>query len=132
MTRVELLEAVDLIRGAVMMCYPMGLPEWDPVRCLLENRDAVTESVPSDHALHLPTVLPVDQYGYEQHEVEEISLWFAGKEMRVGHPLKAHLGDKEQTTAIIRLIQADRGAPSREPVPIAAPVMSHTSCLGHR
>jgi hypothetical protein len=28
---------VDNIRGAVTMAYPMGLPEWDPVRLLLED-----------------------------------------------------------------------------------------------
>jgi hypothetical protein len=33
-------EVVDNIRGAVMICYPMGLPEWDLVRVLLEDREA--------------------------------------------------------------------------------------------
>jgi hypothetical protein len=32
-------EAVDNIRGAVMICYPMGLPEWDLIRMLLEDRE---------------------------------------------------------------------------------------------
>ena len=35
-------EAVDNVRGAVMICYPMGLPEWDYVRLSLEDRDADT------------------------------------------------------------------------------------------
>jgi hypothetical protein len=26
------MEHIDLIRGAVMIAYPMGLPEYDPVR----------------------------------------------------------------------------------------------------
>ncbi len=32
-------EAIDTIRGAVMMCYPMGLPEWDPVRQAIEGSE---------------------------------------------------------------------------------------------
>jgi hypothetical protein len=32
-------EAVDKIRGAVMICYPMGLPEWDFIRQCLEDRE---------------------------------------------------------------------------------------------
>lgn len=27
------------MRGAVMICYPMGLPEWDPVRLGLEGSE---------------------------------------------------------------------------------------------
>ena len=34
-----LLEAIDNIRGAVMICYPMGLPEWDLVRENLESKE---------------------------------------------------------------------------------------------
>jgi len=30
-------ERIDNIRGAVTMAYPMGLPEWDPVRLLIED-----------------------------------------------------------------------------------------------
>ena len=34
-----LLDAIDNIRGAVMICYPMGLPEWDLVRENLESKE---------------------------------------------------------------------------------------------
>lgn len=36
LTKHRLSEAIDNIRGAVMICYPMGLPEWDFVRQALE------------------------------------------------------------------------------------------------
>ena len=39
LTKAALLAAVDNIRGAVMICYPMGLPEWDFVRECLEGRE---------------------------------------------------------------------------------------------
>lgn len=34
--------AIDIIRGAVMICYPQGLPEWDFVRQCLEEREDLT------------------------------------------------------------------------------------------
>ena len=37
-------ECIDILKGAVSIVYPMGLPEYDPVRMELENRD---ESVSS-------------------------------------------------------------------------------------
>jgi len=45
LTHAALKEAIDNIRGAVMICYPMGLPEWDLVRLLLEDKegDACTQ-----------------------------------------------------------------------------------------
>lgn len=39
LTKAGLLEAIDGVRGAVMICYPMGLPDWDPVRLCLEGRE---------------------------------------------------------------------------------------------
>ncbi len=39
LTRKLLRDAVDNVRGAVMICYPMGLPDWDMVRMLLEDRE---------------------------------------------------------------------------------------------
>lgn len=32
-------EALDQLRGAVMIVYPMGLPPHDPIRMELENRE---------------------------------------------------------------------------------------------
>ena len=45
-----------------------------------------------------------------------MTLWFAGKEMRCGNALKDHIGRNENTTAVVRFVPADHGAPSREPV----------------
>lgn len=46
-TLAMLQEAVDNIRGAVMICYPMGLPEWDSVRQCLEGREYMSENTVS-------------------------------------------------------------------------------------
>lgn len=39
MKKADLLEHIDLIRGAVMICFPMGLPEWDNVRLAIEDTE---------------------------------------------------------------------------------------------
>lgn len=39
LTAADLEAAIDNIRGAVMICYPAGLPEWDFVRQCLEHRE---------------------------------------------------------------------------------------------
>jgi hypothetical protein len=33
----DVLEALDILRGAVSIVYPMGLPEYDPIRCQPEK-----------------------------------------------------------------------------------------------
>jgi hypothetical protein len=37
-------EAIDRVRGAVMICYPMGLPEYDFIREALEDREDLAGS----------------------------------------------------------------------------------------
>ncbi len=39
LAKAALASAVDSVRGAVMICYPMGLPEWDLMRLLLEDKE---------------------------------------------------------------------------------------------
>jgi hypothetical protein len=29
---------IDEVKGAVMICYPMGLPQWDAMRLILEGQ----------------------------------------------------------------------------------------------
>ena len=39
LTKAALEEAIDNIRGAVMIAFPQGLPEWDRVRQSLEGTE---------------------------------------------------------------------------------------------
>lgn len=48
LTKKLLLDAIDSVRGAVMICYPMGLPEWDLVRCCLEDMEDLAGTSVSD------------------------------------------------------------------------------------
>ena len=56
-------EKIDNIRGAVMMSYPMGLPEHDIVRHNLECNEDLAPAVGPDYL-----------------DPETCTLWFAGKE----------------------------------------------------
>ena len=42
LTKGALEEAVDNIRGAVMIAFPQGLPEWDLVRQALEGTEELS------------------------------------------------------------------------------------------
>ena len=48
MKKAELAEHIDLIRGAVMICFPMGLPEWDNVRLAIEDTEELEGSAVRD------------------------------------------------------------------------------------
>lgn len=36
---------IEEVKGAVMICYPMGLPNWDAMRLILEDQDDGPSSV---------------------------------------------------------------------------------------
>ncbi|GMH35705.1 hypothetical protein BSKO_03573 [Bryopsis sp. KO-2023] len=98
---IEMLEAaVDNIRGAVMICYPMGLPEWDFVRLCLEGNEKLGDNT----------------YGSEDLDGGETSMWFAGKVLLNDNKLRDHLGRHENTRAVIKLTKKGQGAPGREPI----------------
>lgn len=42
LTEQHLYDALEMLRGAVTIVYPMGLPIYDPIRQELENREDLT------------------------------------------------------------------------------------------
>lgn len=65
MTAAMLQEKLDIIRGAVTMAFPMGLPENDSVRMLIEDKeDAFLEEL----------------MGNDYLDPNTATLWFGGKE----------------------------------------------------
>ena len=46
--KADLMEHIDLIRGAVMICFPMGLPEYDNVRLAIEDTEDLEGSAVRD------------------------------------------------------------------------------------
>uniref|UniRef100_A0A8C4WYP0 Cilia and flagella associated protein 298 n=1 Tax=Eptatretus burgeri TaxID=7764 RepID=A0A8C4WYP0_EPTBU len=93
-------EAIDLLRGAVTIVYPMGLPPHEPVRAELENHEDL-EGL---------------QAGLEVIPENEAHLWWAGKELEADKTLKDYVGPNEKTKAIVKLQKRGQGPPAREPV----------------
>ena len=60
----RLSDQLDVIRGAVMICFPMGLPAYDPVRVNLEGAEGVAGKGPNAAI-----------------EPDQAQLWFSGKQM---------------------------------------------------
>lgn len=97
LTKKDLAEHVDVIRGAVMIAYPMGLPEWDPVRLDIEG-----DEKPSN------TPLGIDILD------NNAQIWWAGKQMLPGNKLSDHVGKNEKTKIVAKLQKKGGGAPQRE------------------
>jgi len=88
------------IRGAVTMAYPMGLPEWDPVKQALESPDGLLGTQASNALL----------------EPDTATLWCAGREFRRDQTVADRLGRNEKTKVVAKLQKPGAGAPAREPV----------------
>ncbi|EDS42123.1 conserved hypothetical protein [Culex quinquefasciatus] len=93
-------DALDLLRGAVMIVYPMQLPPHDPIRMEFSN----TEDLEGTQA------------SLEVIEPCKAQLWFAGKLLPNDAKLRDVVGGNEKTKIIVKLAKVNEGAPGREPV----------------
>ena len=91
-------EAIDKVRGAVMICYPMGLPDWDVVRQCLEGNEELAGT----------------SYANDEFDPESSQLWFAGKMMIPENKLSDHVGRHEKTKVVVKVTKKGSGAPQRE------------------
>ena len=98
LTKDSLEQAIDTVRGAVMICFPMGLPEYDGVRAILEGNEDLTGT----------------SYQNDPLTAEECVIWFAGKQMDNKKVLKDHVGRNDKTKVIVKVQKAGAHAPSRE------------------
>ncbi|XP_026038144.1 cilia- and flagella-associated protein 298 isoform X3 [Astatotilapia calliptera] len=93
-------EALDQLRGAVMIVYPMGLPPHDPIRMELEDKEDLSET----------------QASLQVITDDECQLWWAAKEMQRGKKLQDYIGRNEKTKLVVKIQKKGQGAPAREPV----------------
>ncbi|XP_071134829.1 cilia- and flagella-associated protein 298-like [Mytilus edulis] len=99
-TQATVKEALDILRGAVMIVYPMGLPPHDKIKQEIENEEDLSGT----------------QASLDVIEEENVSIWFSGKEMLRGKKLKDFAGKNEKTKIIAKIQKRGQGAPGREPV----------------
>lgn len=90
-------EALKVVRGAVTVVYPMGLPRFDPVRMELDNAEELDAS--SEREVIDPA---------------EATLWFANRELDRGEPLSRYLGRNEKTKVVVKLSTRRAGQPCSE------------------
>ncbi|KAG5682577.1 hypothetical protein PVAND_011922 [Polypedilum vanderplanki] len=93
-------EALDLLRGAVTIVYPMQLPPHDTIRNEFQNTEDLTGT----------------QASLEVIEPAKAQLWFAGKQMLPDKCLYDFIGKNEKCKVIVKLQKSGEGAPGREPV----------------
>lgn len=91
-------ESLAILDGAVKIVYPMGLPEYDPIRMELQNCEDLTGTQASKEVID-PT---------------QATLWFANKEMDRKNPLSSHLGQNEKTKVVVKLSTLGLGQPTTE------------------
>ena len=106
---------MDNIRGAVTMAYPMQLPEHDPVRQIIEQREDLSQ--------HEDARLQVDE--------GTAVVWFAGKPLERSQLLSKYVGSNEKVTIKVKLEAAGAGAPSREPT-VDAETQKRLMALWHK
>ncbi|XP_069800715.1 cilia- and flagella-associated protein 298 [Dendropsophus ebraccatus] len=99
-TRDMVKDALDQLRGAVMIVYPMGLPPHDPIRMEFENNEDLSGT----------------QAGQMVIEEPDAQLWWAGKELLRKQKLADYIGKNEKTKIIVKIQKRGQGAPAREPV----------------
>lgn len=93
-------EALDVLRGAVMIVYPMQLPPHDSIRNELQNTEDLAGT----------------QASLEVIEPAKAQLWFAGKQILSDRKLAEFIGKNEKCKVIVKLQKSGEGAPGREPV----------------
>jgi len=98
--KAEVKEAMDLLRGAIMIVYPMGLPPHDPIRMEFEDNEDLSGTQASRD------VIPPGQG----------ALWWAGKEFQKGKKLGDFVGRNEKTKITAKIQRKGVGAPAREQV----------------
>ncbi|KAL6089116.1 hypothetical protein STEG23_008304 [Scotinomys teguina] len=82
-------DALDQLRGAVMIVYPMGLPPYDPIRMEFENKEDLSGT----------------QAALEVIQESEAQLWWAAKELRRTKKLSDYVGKNEKTKIIVKIQQ---------------------------
>jgi len=93
-------EKLDNMRGAVMMAYPMGLPEWDTVKLTIDDISGLEGTAAGESAL----------------EPDTAELWIASRMLDRHQKVSDRFGKNEKTKVIAKLQKPGAGAPGREAV----------------
>lgn len=98
----DIQDALNILRGAVTIVYPMQLPPHDNIQMEFTNTEDLAGTQASKEIIDL----------------SKAELWFAGRQMFAENNqcLADYLGNNEKCKVIIKLASHGEGAPGREPV----------------
>ncbi|KAL3770834.1 hypothetical protein ACHAWU_006393 [Discostella pseudostelligera] len=95
-------EKINNVRGAVAMAYPMGLPEWDSARRVID--DSIDN-------------LKDTNLGSSLIDAKDAALWTCNKEFLRGTLVSDRIGScNEKTKVIAKLTRKGAGPPARESI----------------
>jgi hypothetical protein len=102
LSKVQLSEQLDLVRGLMMMAYPgfHGLGDWEPIWVILENNEEHDPKMDLTDDLDIPTT----------------TLWAVNKELQYGKTLADYFGKNEKSKLVVKAVKKGGGAPQREPL----------------
>lgn len=100
LTLKQVQNAFDILRGAVTIVYPMGLPPHDSIAMEFTNTEDLNGTQAS-----LEVIEPI-----------KAELWFAGRKMFNDKQLRDYMGTNEKCKVIVKLVKSNEGAPGREPI----------------
>lgn len=100
LTKAQMMEQLDIIRGLMMMAYPAfyGLGEWEPIKVILENGEEFDEKMDLSDDLW----------------ADKSSLWICGKELQAGKLFSDYYGNNEKQKFVVKVQKRGTGAPARE------------------
>ncbi|XP_067648128.1 cilia- and flagella-associated protein 298 [Eurosta solidaginis] len=93
-------EALNLLRGAITIVYPMQLPPHDTIRMEFSNMEDLSGT----------------QASREVIESTKAQLWFAGKQVLPEKKLYEYVGKNDKTKVVVKLNKHGDGPPGREAV----------------
>ncbi|XP_017840219.1 cilia- and flagella-associated protein 298 [Drosophila busckii] len=93
-------EALNILRGAVTIVYPMKLPPHDTIQMEFANMEDLAGTQASKEVI----------------EPSKAQLWFAGRQVLPGKLLSEYLGSNDKTKVVVKLNQLGEGPPAREQV----------------
>lgn len=100
LTLKQVQNALDILRGAVTIVYPMNLPPHDTIQMEFLNSEDLSGT----------------QASLEVFEPAKVQLWFAGRQLLAENRLSDYLGNNEKCKVILKMVKTGEGAPGREPV----------------
>jgi len=99
LTKDMIQDNIDKVRGALMIVWPMGLPDWEPAKLIVEDDEDLTGT----------------QDSLDVHDADTSVLWWASKQLsREGKLLKDYVGRNNKTKIVVQITKRGQGAPTRQ------------------